>query len=472
MTETAKETVSKNKIIFCKNKEPERNAGKWMEFGRIWEYRVTAGESFVIYIRQRTRPGIRDVREVMAMAASVMKQAGVYEYTVELDNLEGLDGKQAVCAATEGIYTGCYEITLPGRERKEMPRVTFTGIQDREDGKRWLEEAGCLADTQSWVRDLVNAPGNLLQPMEFARMIMKKMEEVPVECELLVYGTLNDMGMHALTAVGASSENPPCMLVLRYRGSEMCGTVTGLIGKGVTCDTGGYCLKSAGSMYGIKGDMAGGAAVAGAVYVLAKRRIQTNVTAVIPMCENRISPTSLVPGDVIDSYGGKLIEIRNTDAEGRLIMADAMAYLIKNEKADRVLDIATLTGAVVTMFGFTTAAVISDNEPLFASFMEGADRSGERYWRLPFFEEQEDMLQSDVADIRNLGENYCGTITAGLFVRAFAEGKPWIHLDIAGTAWTDKPLYRGQPRGATGAGMTSIYHMLAAEAQKREGAFQ
>ena len=468
MIRTEERSELKNRIIFCENESIPGFSGKWTRFGRKWEYRAAVGDGVLLYIRYRSRPAVRDVKEIMAMAADFMKREEIHEYTVELAAVAKAMGDSAIRAAVEGIYTGCYEITLPGREKKAIPEVAFSGISDTEKGNEWLEEAVCLAETQSWVRDLVNAPGNLLQPMDFARTVIEKMEDVQVESELLVFGRLNDMGMHALTAVGASSENPPCMLVLRYRGAEDSGEVTGIIGKGVTCDTGGYCLKSADSMYGIKGDMAGGAAVGGAIYALAKNRIRTNLTAVIPMCENRISPTSLVPGDVIDSYGGKLIEIRNTDAEGRLIMADAMAYLVKNEKVNRVLDIATLTGAVVSMLGFTTAGVISDDEQFFSAFMKGTNRSGERYWRLPFFEEQEEMLKSEVADIRNLGESYCGTITAGLFVRAFAEGKPWLHLDIAGTAWTDRAFYQGQPKGATGAGMTSIYHMFAAEAEKEK----
>ena len=179
------------------------------------------------------------------------------------------------------------------------------------------------------------------------------------------------------------------------------------------------------------------------------------------MCEHRISPSALVPGDVIGSYGGKKIEICNTDAEGRLILADAMAYMVKDEHADRVIDIATLTGAVVGMLGFSTAGLLSDDDAFCGAFLKAAQTSGERYWRLPIFEEQKQMIESKIADIKNMGRDYCGTITAGLFIQAFAQGRPWIHLDIAGTAWTDNPLYQGQPQGATAAGTSSLYYLLA-----------
>ena len=207
--------------------------------------------------------------------------------------------------------------------------------------------------------------------------------------------------------------------------------------------------------------LAGGAAVAAAIYALAANQVKVNVTGVIPMCENRISPSALVPGDVIGSYGGKKIEICNTDAEGRLILADAMAYMVKDEHADRVIDIATLTGAVVGMLGFSTAGLLSDDDAFCGAFLKAAQTSGERYWRLPIFEEQKQMIESKIADIKNMGRDYCGTITAGLFIQAFAQGRPWIHLDIAGTAWTDNPLYQGQPQGATAAGTSSLYYLLA-----------
>ena len=458
MISTGKKENWKNAVIFCGDKEKKAADLYWIDTGRGWKYRMEQKEGNVLHICFEHGPDIRQLRESMVGAAYAMKQAGVTEYGVDVESIRNISARPCLMAVAEGACMGNYKITLPGKAGGRLPDVTVDGIADIEDAD--LKEAVCLAETQTWVRDLVNAPGNMLRPMDFARAVMMKMENVPVECELLVCGTLNDIGMHALTGVGGSSENPSCMLILRYRGADG-EPVAGLVGKGVTCDTGGYCLKSAKSMQGIKGDMAGGASVAGAVYALASQRARINVTAVIPMCENRIGPLSLVPGDVIDSYSGKLIEIRDTDAEGRLIMGDAVSWLVQNENVSFVLDIATLTGSVVSALGFTTAGVVSDNEKLFEDFMRGAQVSGERYWRLPFYEEQEEMLKSSIADIRNLGEDYCGTITAGPFVRAFAQQKPWIHLDIAGTAWTDKPLYPGQPSGATGAGMTSIYHMLA-----------
>lgn len=420
-------------------------------------------ESLTVYVGQGEEMlDIRKVQELSAGAAGAVKEMGIVSYEMDIHPFLEAVGVRAVSAVIEGIYTGTYEICLPGEEKKEVPEVVLTGIDEQayQEIREELEQGIVLAESQNWARNMVNAPGNLFHPMDFAREIMDHMKDTAVECELIVYSKLNTMGMEALTSVGKSSENPPCMLVMRYRGAGD-GAVTGLVGKGVTCDTGGYCLKPSGSMMGIKGDMAGGAAVAAAIYALAANQIPVNVTGVIPMCENRISPSALVPGDVIGSYSGKKIEICNTDAEGRLILADAMAYMVQDEQADRVIDIATLTGAVVGMLGFSTAGLVSDNEKFCEEFLKASKRSGERYWRLPVFEEQKKMIESKIADIKNMGRDYCGTITAGLFIQAFAKEKPWIHLDIAGTAWVDDMLYRGQPKGATAAGTSSLYYMLA-----------
>lgn len=271
--------------------------------------------------------------------------------------------------------------------------------------------------------------------------------------------------MEAFLTVGNSALHPPRLIVLRYRGGGDEDPIC-LVGKGVTCDTGGYCLKAASSMKGIKGDMAGAAAVWGAVLALAANHVPVNVTAVIPSVENRISPDSYIPGDIIASMSGKTIEVGNTDAEGRLILADGVTYAIREEHAARIVDIATLTGAVVGMFGFTTAGYLSNNEGFSDAFQAAYHRSGEQYWPLPTFPEYRKMIESPLADLSNTSSDGCGTITAGLFIGAFAEDKPWIHIDIAGTAWVDSPRFEYQTKGATGAGVTTLYELCKGYAQE------
>lgn len=401
------------------------------------------------------------VKEICAKAVKAMMGSRISSFAMDIGPILLEYGTESVRDITEGTILGTYKPLKFPKEETEEVQIEFTGVESKEQTSvtSAVQQMTSVAEAVIFARNMVNMPGNKLRPMDFAKEIIQFTESVGVGAELLSREQLYEQNMHALLKVGDSSEFPPCLLILRYLADSSSERITGLVGKGVTCDTGGYCLKPANSMLGIKGDMAGAAAVSGAIYALAKNKVKTNVIAVIPLCENRISPGSLLPGDVIDSYAGKTIEIGNTDAEGRLILADAVSYAVKNEGITEVLDIATLTGAVVNMLGFSVAGVVSDDQQLFEAFRNAYEVSGERYWRLPFYQEHKKMIESKIADIKNIGESHCGTITAGLFIRAFAEQKPWIHLDIAGTAWVDNPVFAFQEKGATGAGVTSIYQL-------------
>lgn len=409
--------------------------------------------------------GIIHIKEICAKAVKEMKEKEIGEFSMDVSDILDNNGMESLRDIVEGAVLGGYEQRQFKEKKEIVQEIELTGVSEYESGraKELLQEAYTVAEGVCFARDMVNLPGNKLRPEDFAREIIEFVSDTDIQAEVFDSQKLKEMNMTALLGVGESSQYPPCLLVLRHLGAGKEKKTTALVGKGVTCDTGGYCLKPAGSMLGIKGDMAGGAAVAGAIYALAKNKVKTNVVAVIPMCENRISSGSLLPGDVIGSFAGKTIEIANTDAEGRLILADAVSYAVQREHADRVLDIATLTGAVVNMLGFSIGGVIADNDDFFGDFREAYRLSGEQYWRLPAYPEHEKMIESKIADIRNLGESCCGTITAGLFIRAFAEEKPWLHLDIAGTAWVDKPVFGFQSQGATGAGVTTIYQLCSRE---------
>lgn len=406
---------------------------------------------------------INIVKELMAKACKTLKAKKLHQFSIFLDNILEKNEVSVLTACTEGICLGLYdEPNYKSKQEDGEYQVSVLGIpgKDLERAKQCVAEGAVITEAVTFAREMVNRPGNKLRPADFAAEIEKLLKDTNVEMEMVTQEAMEKLEMGALLAVGASSEFPPCMVILRYRGEPLRKEVTALVGKGVTCDTGGYCLKPSGTMLGIRGDMAGAAAVAGAVYALAKRKEKVNVTAVLPICENRISRGSMLPGDVVTSYSGKTIEIRNTDCEGRLILADAVTYAIHHERATRILDIATLTGSVVQALGFNIAGVVCDNMKMWEEFCSASSKSGEKYWLLPFEKEHERMIESDVADIQNLGGSVCGTITAGLFIRAFAEGLPWIHLDIAGTAWTESPLYEFQNKYATGAGAETIYYWL------------
>lgn len=387
------------------------------------------------------------VKEIGAVAAKTMETLGNKAYGVCAAELIGAVGTQWMEDLAEGLAlcTDEQEITIFGAD---FPLCVQKAVEERL----------CITQSIFMARELVNCPGNRLRPTEFAAQLDKAFADTKVETETISCGQLKEMGMGGLAGIGESSEFLPCLYIMRYQGNPDTREITGLVGKGVTCDTGGYCLKPSGSMAGIKGDMAGGAAVAGAILALAKNREKVNVTGIIPMCENRISPASILPGDVITAYSGDTIEVLNTDAEGRLILADAVNYGVRREKLTSVLDIATLTGAVVNMLGFSVTGMLSDSKELKKRLLEGAAQAGERCWELPFYEEHERMLKSKVADIKNIGGDCCGTITAGLFIRHFAKGTPWIHLDIAGTAWVGTPVFEFQKEGATGAGVSTLYY--------------
>ena len=308
-------------------------------------------------------------------------------------------------------------------------------------------------------RNLVNCPSNLLPPEVFARRLAEMAQGLPVEAELYNRQALERLGLRALLTVGDSSAHAPMLAVLRYTGAPESDRRLGLVGKGVTVDSGGYSLKSAASMAGIKGDMAGGAAAAAAVRALAANGAAVNVTAIVPICENRISNASMLPGDVITAFSGKTVEILNADAEGRLILADALAWGAEKEGCTHLTDIATLTGAVWAMLGYVTTGVMASDDDFYASLTCAAARSGEKFWRMPDDPEYETLIESDYADVRNTSKDGCGAITAGLFLKKFTAERPWLHLDIAGTADNTGIVWQHQVPGATGTAVSTLYHL-------------
>lgn len=402
-----------------------------------------------------------NIKEVFAKISKELKKIEAKECCIDISKLYNKHENNMVYHMVEGLILGGYNYNKDEEKNRLNCKISLYGInkEDIDTANKIIKETTVLMEGVMFARDVTNAPGNKLRPQDFVNEIKMFMKDTNVEIEVLDYAKLKELNMDALLAVGDSSMFKPYLMIVRYMGDKENNEVYGLVGKGVTCDTGGYCLKPSSSMAGIRGDMAGGAAVIGAIHSLAKNNIKTNAVAIVPICENRISESSLLVGDVINSYSGKTIEILNTDAEGRLILADAVSYGIKNENITKVLDIATLTGAVVTLLGFSIGGVMCDNEELFSNFEKAHQKTCERYLRLPFYKEHEDMIKSDVADIKNLGKNHCGTLTAGLFIREFADKKPWIHLDIAGTAWTEPPVFEHQAKGATGAGVTTIYEL-------------
>lgn len=448
--------VCSDTVQFYRQGEKETRVfgGKFLEkWGTLKE---DGGYALMVGTGDGKEPERGMVREICATAAKEMKERKIQSFSCDMQLILSLFGTDALQEAAEGIVLGLYSMEKFSGDEEKNWQVTFINVPEDENTLRLVEEGRTLAGAVIFARDMVNRPANYLRPLDFAAEAVSLLEGLPVEVQVLDLDQIREEKMGAFLAVGESSLYPPCMLVMRYMPKKD-GEITALVGKGVMCDTGGYCLKDSKYMEGIKGDMAGGAAVIGAVYAMAKADVPNNVVGIVPMCENRISPGSMIPGDVVTAGNGMTIEILNTDAEGRLILADAVSFAVRKEGAKRVVDIATLTGAMGQMLGNSITGLLTDNDEFCEEFMAAAADTGERYHRLPWYKEHEEMIKSDVADVKNSGVPFCPSITAGLFIRRFAEEKPWIHLDIAGSACAGKPVFAYQEGGATGVGVMTLY---------------
>jgi leucyl aminopeptidase len=295
-----------------------------------------------------------------------------------------------------------------------------------------------VAEAQNLTRDLVNEPANKLTPAGLAEAASRMAAEADLECEVLDEKAMAALGMGSLLGVAQGSSNPPFLIVLKYRPAAAQGSDhLALVGKGVTFDTGGISIKPSDGMEKMKYDMAGAAAVIGAMRALAALKPAIPVTGYVPTVENMLNGNAQRPGDIVTALSGKTIEVLNTDAEGRLILADAITYANRNG-ATHMVDAATLTGAIAIALGHYNMGAFTNSETFLAKFLAAARVAGEKTWQLPMDEEYKEYLKSAFADLPNIGGRYGGSITAAWFLREFADPTPWVHLDIASTAWLDE----------------------------------
>lgn len=301
-----------------------------------------------------------------------------------------------------------------------------------------LKTGQAIAETQLRLFDLLNAPANHKTPQTLVSWAMQSGDRFGYAVRSLDDGEIEEAGLHALRAVSRGSEHEPAFLLLDYAPEGYQKTV-GLVGKGVTFDTGGVSIKQSANMHLMKSDMGGAAAVLGAVELAAKLRLPLRIIGVVPITENAIDGAAMKPGDVIGSYAGKTIEVTDTDAEGRLILADGLTYCVRNYRPDVLIDLATLTGNCVAALGYHAAGLFTNNDDLAQALQQTGDATGERVWRLPLWDAYKDHLDSDVADLRNYsGKPVAGAIAAAKFLQVFTEEHPaWAHLDIAGVAFGD-----------------------------------
>lgn len=443
----------------------EHEAAQWrleLEVGAGSALSLRMGaEGRTLVVNLGDAPTAETARRAAAKAVKTIRDLGAADAVLDAAPALKALGPQGLAALAQGAELACYR-PESWKAQEDKPFTLYLTGAEGVDLPAILAETEVVTRAVCFARDLTNRPGNLLTPELMAKAMAKAAEKAGVEAQVLNEHETRALGMGAYHVVGDSAAHPPRLIVLRWKGGRPDTAPTALVGKGVCYDTGGYNLKSGPGLKNMRTDMAGAAAVCGAVLALAENRVPVNVTAVIPAVENRISPDSMLPGDIVTSMSGKTIQINNTDAEGRLILADAVTYAIQKEGAVRVVDIATLTGACVAALGHTTAGLVSNDDGLCDALLSAAARSGEQYWRFPAFPEYKKMLESPVADLSNQSSDGCGAITGGLFIGAFAGDVPWVHMDIAGTSWVDRPRREYQIAGATGAGVTTLYQLCTA----------
>lgn len=402
---------------------------------------------------------VHSVRNAAGTAVRFAKPRGLREVAFVLPEAELLAPAGCSRAAVEGALVGDFDPDTYKSDRKDQSVQGFTvaapSSADQQTLRAAFAEGVIVGESQNLARSLVNEPGNKLTPTVLGQRAAAMAKEVGIWCEVYSTDKLHELKMGAFWSVSQGSAEPPALIVMRYEPEAVTdGPVLGLVGKGITFDTGGISIKPSDNMEKMKYDMAGGAAMIGAMRAIALLKPKVRVIGIVCAAENMPDGKAQKPGDVQTAMSGKTIEIINTDAEGRLVLADGLAYA-KQLGATHLIDAATLTGACVVALGMVNAGVFSNDDETYSKFAAALETSGEKFWRLPLGDEYVDMIRSDIGDIKNTGGRWGGASTAAEFLHTFAEDTPWIHLDIAGVAWNEetKPY---MPKGPSGIAVRSI----------------
>jgi leucyl aminopeptidase len=393
-----------------------------------------------------------DARNLAGAAVRALKKTAK-RIAILLENADAA----GVLGATEGAILGNFDPdhhkSKPDSKQADEVSLVVSGNGAGLDEA--LIQGQIIAESQNFTRELVNQPGNKLSPGVLAEAARKMAAEAGLEIDVLDQDRMRQLGMGSLLGVAMGSTEPPYLIVVSYKPEKATSQDhLALVGKGVTFDSGGISIKPADGMEKMKYDMAGAAAVLGAMRAIARLKPSVAVTAFVPTVENMVSGKAQRPGDIVTSMNGKTVEVLNTDAEGRLILIDAITYAIR-QGATHLVDAATLTGAIVVSLGHVHIGAFSNNDDFFGKVSGAAKNAGERMWRMPLDDDYKEQLKSPFADLGNIGTRWGGAITAAWFLREFVEDKPWVHLDIAGTAWLEenKPW---MPKGPTGIGVRTF----------------
>ena len=393
--------------------------------------------------------GASELRKLSGAAARYLKPKGIRSFAFLAP--ENIQSDEAVKAIVEGAFVGNFDPDTYKSDRKDqkIDSVTVVTRGDQTKLQSAMDEGRIVGESQNFTRELVNEPGNHMTPTILAERARKMAQEVGLKFEAYGADKLKELKMGAFWGVAQGSDEPPALIIMRYEPADAPATpVLGLVGKGVTFDTGGISIKPADGMEKMKYDMAGAAAMIGAMRAIALLKPKVRVTTIVCATENMPSGKAQKPGDIQIAMSGKSIEIINTDAEGRLVLADGLCYA-RQLGCTHLIDAATLTGAVVVALGYVNAGVFANDEKMYERFNRATEEAGEKFWRLPLDEEYKENIRSNIADIVNSGGRWGGAVNAAMFLKEFAEDTPWLHLDIAGTAWMEdnKPWIAKGPSG-------------------------
>ncbi len=404
----------------------------------------------------------------LAVGTTVQRLQKVHGHELTIDfatfPLRKAEADERAEALAEGAILGDYKFDRYQTEdnekadKKPLAVTLLASTAELVAVQSGVDAAAAVCAGVVLARDLVNEPGNVKSPEYLANQAEQMCQAAGLECTVLGLAELTKEKMGALLGVAQGSVREPRLIVMQHHGGRKGDKPIALVGKGVVFDAGGISIKPSEGMEEMKMDMGGGAAVIGSMLAAARLKLPCNLVGIVPAVENMPSGTAIRPGDILTSHSGKTIEVVNTDAEGRLILADAISYVRRFDPV-RVIDLATLTGACIIALGHHATAVLGNDTKLIGSLLRAGERSGERLWQLPLWDEYTEQIKSQVADMKNIGGRSAGTITAAAFIQKFAEGLNWVHLDIAGTGWEEKgrPCY---PFGGTGVGVRLLSRYL------------
>ena len=428
--------------------------------------KITAPRVLLVGLGEKSQPReLEQLRQASATAATETRKLGAASLVV-LPPAMSATACELAQAVTEGALLGLYTLKKyktadDEANQNALERLTLlaTSASAQKELQQGAERGQVIAEAVTLARDLGNSLGNDINPSYLASTAQTLAKGTSLRCRLLEQAEMEELNMGCLLGVAQGSAQPPAFIILEHTPRGASGAPIVLVGKGLTFDSGGISIKPAGGMEDMKMDMSGGAAVLGTMQALARLNYPRRVVGLVPASENLPSGTAVKPGDILRAMSGKTVEVINTDAEGRLILADALSYAVEKYKPACIIDLATLTGAVVVALGSQATGMMGTDDDMMTRLREAGERCAERVWQLPLFDEYSKQIKSDFADIKNTGGREAGSIIGGAFLKEFVGDTPWVHLDIAGMAWTreGKPYV---PKGSTGWGIRLLVETL------------